>query len=477
MTSSPNTWELLPFNAPILPVHAALLPPVNGGNAKILFLAGRRDEAGANCPNCSAVWDYTNGNSFSRSNTPLLSSGVTFDFFCSGHAFLSNGNLLIAGGTLQANPFLGLPDSIIFNSSTLNWEVQPSMAHGRWYPTLTRLGDERVIAISGKDENGLLNLVPEIYSPGTGWTAFSSPTVTISDYANIFLLSDGRLFSAGRANARPYLITLPGSFSDPIITTSVSGLTDKPKTNYTTSAAAVLLPPAQDQKIMIIGGYKLNGSATARVNVIDLKAANPTYQPAPYLNHARLHNQAVILPDRTVFVCGGSTVRNSIPDAVLVCEVYDPSTNTWTDVASHSIARLYHSIALLLPDGRVLLAGSNPPGQRELRMEIYSPSYMVDSRPVIDASPVEISYGQTISISTAQASTIQWVQLVRPSAVTHCMDVEQRLIDIPFTVIPETNSLSATIITNRNLAPSGWYMLNIVDDNRIPSVSTWVHLT
>ncbi|MGB8703004.1 MAG: hypothetical protein WCD18_26610 [Thermosynechococcaceae cyanobacterium] len=408
MSSTLGSWELLPFLAPLVPVHAALLPPVSGGNAKVLFLAGSQAgiEGGQSCPDCTAVWDYKNGESFYRPLTPILAStSLPYNFFCAGHTFLPNGNLLVAGGTLQISPFLGLPDSIIFNTATLSWETQPSMAHGRWYPTLTLLGDGRVIAFSGRDENGQGSRIPEIYTSGTGWIAFTNQTNSLSLYPSIFLLDNGQLFSAGRSNGQPRRIILPTDFETPIQMPLISGLTENKSASY---SPAVLLPPAQDQKIMILGGYQ-SKTATARVNIIDFKDSDPTYKVAPSLLYSRGHHQAVILPDRTVFVCGGSMIRQSISKAVYQSEIYDPNTNSWTEVASNSVPRLYHSVALLLPNGKVLLAGSTPPKKpTELRLEIYSPPYLFQgTRPSIDSAPVEISRGQTILVATQQASTIQ----------------------------------------------------------------------
>ena len=164
--------------------------------------------------------------------------------------------------------------------------------------------------------------------------------------------------------------------------------------------------------------------------MIDLNAVNPTYQPAPSLKYTRMHHQTVILPDRTLFTCGGASLRNSIPNARLTPELYDPKTNTWTDMAPTTIPRLYHSMALLVPDGRILVGGSNPTATSlELRLEFYSPPYLFKGpRPVIESAPKDIAYGQTIRIKTPQFSNIKWVHLMHPSSVTHSLDVEQRLI-------------------------------------------------
>jgi hypothetical protein len=135
-----------------------------------------------------------------------------------------------------------------------------------------------------------------------------------------------------------------------------------------------------------------------RVNIVDLTATNPTYTAAASLNYARMHHNAVLLPDRTVFVCNGSAMGEDGSKATRTPEIYNPATNTWTTGATANVNnRLYHALALLLPDGRVATAGGNPDrGDEELRLEIYSPWYMSQSRPVINSAPQQVNIQRAI---------------------------------------------------------------------------------
>src|SRR5664280_733039 len=102
-----------------------------------------------------------------------------------------------------------------------------------------------------------------------------------------------------------------------------------------------------------------------------------------------------------------SASRSNQGQARRQAEIYDPSTDSWRAVASAVVARMYHSVALLLPDGRVVTAGNTPskgqhvawnqdPDHEEMRLEIYSPPYLFrGSRPVITSVPHEWRYGQT----------------------------------------------------------------------------------
>lgn len=356
------------------------------------------------------------------------------------------------------------------------------MNKGRWYPTVVTLGSGRILALSGLNENGQLDTYPEIYSSSfaTGWISFSQPTSRLPMYSHIFLLSSGKVFYSGgyfdNTGVTPRILTLPSKFTQAIAEQEVPGLQDA---GYGEQAASVLLPPAQDQKVMIIGGGNgFNGTATNRVNIVNLNASSPSYTQAAPLNYARMHHNAVLLPDRTVFVCNGSAKGEDVGQSTLPAEIYNPATNTWTVVKTPNVSgRVYHSVALLLPDGRVATAGGNPDrGIEERRMETYSPSYMSQPRPVIQSAAQTVKYGQKLALQTPQAGNIKWVSLIKPMATTHCCDTEQRLVDLPINSRTNT-SLTAVVTSNRNLAPAGWYMLFITDNNNVPSVAKWVQLT
>ncbi|MEH2238294.1 galactose oxidase-like domain-containing protein [Nostoc sp.] len=459
-------------------MHAALLH-----TGKVFFFCGSgNDPARLNTPYDSVVWDVSKG-TFSRQAPPLDSNNQPIDLFCAGHSFRSEGLLMVAGGTLRYDPFYGSPSAMMFDPITEKWVKKPSMNNGRWYPTLLTLGSGRIFALSGPDKDGKLNRQPEIYSVrfANGWNAFPT-TSSFAPYANLFLLSSGKIFYSGAqmggsSGVAPTILTLPGTFTQSITEKVVPGLQ---AATYGNQATSVLLPPAQDQKVMIIGGGNNVGgndrTTTNRVNIVDLKASNPTYVPAKSLNYSRMHLSAVLLPDRTVFVCNGSKMSEDSTQSMLPAEIYNPATNTWTVVARQNVPRVYHSVALLLPDGRVATAGGNPARTvNELRLEIYSPAYMSQPRPIIQSAPGTLSYGLQFTIQTAQAANIKWVSLIRPMATTHSCDTEQRLVDVPINSRNAT-SLNVTLTNNRNIAPPGWYMLFITNNNGTPSVATWTRL-
>jgi hypothetical protein len=223
------------------------------------------------------------------------------------------------------------------------------------------------------------------------------------------------------------------------------------------------------------------------VDVVDFKQTNPHFEVAAPLELPRLHLNAVLLPDRTVFVTGGSLHQEDAPLARLQSEIYNPATGTWTLTAACEVPRLYHSTALLLPDGRVVTAGGNPEGgthvewdkdpEEEMRLEIFSPPYLFKGpRPKITAAPEQWAYGQTISISSPEAGALKWAHLIRPCVTTHSFDGSQRLVDLPITS-QGGGLVKMAVPGNKNIAPPGWYMLFIVSTGEIPSEATWVQLS
>ncbi len=159
-------------------------------------------------------------------------------------------------------------------------------------------------------------------------------------------------------------------------------------------------------------------------------------------------------------------------------ELLDPKTNKWIPMADMKVDRLYHANALLLPDGRVMTAGSNPQRtENELRIELFKPPYLFrGKRPIMDKVQQEVKHGDELEIETPDAETIQEICLIRPTVTTHCVNTEQRYVGLKF-LKKSASMLQASIPTNRNLIPPGYYMLFILDNNAIPSIAKFVHLS
>jgi galactose oxidase-like protein len=465
-----GVWEILDFDSQILAVHAALLH-----TGDVLIFAGSGYKKGQKNYR-TRVWRYPS-DKFTAPKTPI-------DLFCCGHAFLPGGRLLVAGGTRRYDPFRGIRDALAFNPDTRRWVRARRMAFERWYPTLITLADGRIAAVSGRGHDGELEPVAEVFTLGKGWKKAPKRGI-LPFYPHLTLLDDGRLFYSGghmgaRHGAQPGIWNLGNGHVTP-----VPGL---PMPNMRNQSASVLLPPADEQRVMVVGGggaemhdhdhgHKEPQVGTRSVAIADLTAAAPKFKAAAGLKHARMHHNLVILPDRTVLATGGAAVQEHGVAAALESELFDPRTGKWTRMAKTKVPRLYHSVALLMPDGKVITAGSNPKrGVEEYRIEVFSPPYLFKGpRPAIKLARDHAKYGAKLKATTADPGSLREVNLVRPSATTHASNMEQRLLDLPFTATA-ANRIELTLPGNANLAPPGWYMVFAVSAGGVPSHAAWLHL-
>jgi hypothetical protein len=229
-----------------------------------------------------------------------------------------------------------------------------------------------------------------------------------------------------------------------------------------------------DLHTVLTAGGKSGGNASAVSEMIDLNATKPKWAPVGSLHHARAVLNLVMLADGAPLVAGGG-LNPLYTNPVFIPELFDPVTKTWKDMAPQTAPRMYHSTLLLLPDGRVLSAGEDH-GAYATTAEIYSPPYLFKGpRPTIGSAPTSLGYGESFTIGTSGGTPVASAALVRAGTVTHGDNFDQRYVPLSFT--HSGSNLLATAPPNGNTAPPGWYMLFLVSDAGVPSVSSWVHLT
>ncbi|MYX16590.1 DUF1929 domain-containing protein [Streptomyces sp. SID8374] len=389
--------------------------------------------------------------------------------------------------TMDKQDFQGIRAAYEFDPTAEKYIKVDPMQEARWYPTLVGLEDGRVLAVSGLDDVGaILPGDNEIYDPKTKKWA-KGPFHYFPTYPALFLTKGGKLFYPG-ANAGYGPADKgrePGIWDIKKNTfTKVPGLTD---TDELETAASLLLPPVQDQKVMVLGGGGVGESkkSTARTAVIDLKQASPAFTAGPDLPQGTRYLNSVIMPDDTVFTSGGSKdYRGRGNSNILKAQSYDPKSNTFKEAAEPTVGRNYHSEALLLPDGRVATFGSDSLygdkdntklGKFEQRMEVYTPPALhrgKDKRPVIGDGPEAVERGKTVTFKTGDADRVATARLMRPSAVTHTTDVEQRSIALDLK--KGNGEVSVSVPDDATLVPPGWYMLFVTDTDGIPSEAKWV---
>ena len=467
-------WTTLPPAVPINPIHAVLL---NGG--KILVVAGS-----GNCPpsqsGCPSGPPYGPANGSGAllldpvTGQTLQQFTVSWDMFCNAMVLLQDGRVLIDGGTIQYDPFHGAANASLFEPSISTFsDVQPTL-HGRWYPSLLTLADGRVMTFSGLEESGGTNLAVEFYTIGSGWSTTYNANWTPDLYPRLHLLPDGKVFYSGAQTKSRLFDPSTTTWSSVIATTNYSGIR--------TYGTSVLLPlsPANnyDPKVIIMGG---GNPSTASTEIIDMGSSVPAWQYGPPMSQPRIEMNAVILPNGKVLALGGSLYDEQNSTASLNADLYDPVSNTFSSAGVYVYPRLYHSVALLLPDGTVWSAGGNPSrGHYVPQQEIYKPSYLFNpdgtaaTRPTVTSAPSSISYSSAFTVQTPDSANVSKVVLVRNGNVTHAFGMDQRLVELSFT--PDIGSISVTAPPNGNIAPPGYYMLFILNNSGVPSIAKFVQI-
>ncbi|MFI1013247.1 galactose oxidase-like domain-containing protein [Streptomyces sp. NPDC020965] len=389
---------------------------------------------------------------------------------------------------LDKKDFQGIKDSYEFDPVAEKYIPVDPMNEARWYPTLTTLEDGKVLSLSGLDEIGAI--VPgkdEVYDPKTKKWEYTGKIRKFPTYPAIFLMDNGKLFYSGsNAGYGPADVGRdPGVWDlETNKFEKIPGLGDPDRME---TSATVMLPPAQDQRFMVIGGGGVGESekSSKKSRLVDLKEAKPRFTDGANLAKGTRYPSASLLPDDSVLVTGGSEdYRGRSGSNVLQARTYDPKSGEYKRVADPRVGRNYHSGSLLLPDGRVMIFGSDSlyadkantkPGVFEQRIEIYKPPYLYrDSRPVVSGGPKRIERGGSATFKVSGADTVATAKLMRPSAVTHVTDVDQRTVALE--LAKTADGIRVTVPENRALVPSGRYMLFVTDDKGTPSEAVWVEV-
>ncbi len=466
------------------PIHAGLL---RDGRVLILSGSGNNSTQHDDQVYTAGVYDPSKP----AGSRLTIFPNLPYDLWCNGMAFLPDGRAFIIGGTDHYDAMFGGTKSSIFDPATNQFVQVQDMLHGRWYATATAMPDGQILTLSGLNENSVVNQLTETYKIAFGWTekgSFPGSPDDLPLYPWLHLLPDGRVFYSGYTTLSRFYDPVAGTWSSGTISTNFSSF---PGRVYGSSVLLPLLPATNYKpRVMILGGAPIlsltdtSHPATKSTEIIDLAQSSPQWVSGPDMSAPRIHQNAVILPTGKVLVVGGSNI-NEIPDTVgtggYAADLIDPDTSTVVSAGVASFARLYHSMALLLPDATVLVLGSNPArGVFERNMEIYKPAYLFDvndnlaTRPGITSAPTSpIGYNATFQVQLDTGiSSGDSVVLIRPGSPTHAYDMEQRMIGLSFT---GTNTLTVTSPPNANVAPPGYYMLFVLK-NGVPSVAKFIQL-
>jgi len=461
-------WEELTGLPEITFMHAVLL----ANSSRVLYWGyGQRADQ-------SRLWDQTTGLYTLPTNQPIAVAPDE-NIWSGAHAHLNDaaGTVLAHSGFMTGGGVSVDTErrAFLFNPTTNAFAHASELHTGRFYPTTITLPDGKPLTLFGEDHAhapgaGVQSF--EIFTPG-GAGAWSAPKALPFNYFYYpwtFLLPGGDLFIAGPQK--------PARRFDPAATPIV----DNPAKQYNQISSqrgvnmdgtAVLLPlkpPHYESRVLILGGSAADAQQTAEW--IDLSVANPNWQALPNLNVARDKVNSVLLPDGRVMVAGGI---ETLPDGGPV-EIFDPDDPTSGFQLGPNMKHIrgYHSAAILLPDGSIIMGGD--PNGGSTPNERYLPSYFFKPRPAITNSPATIAHGAVFSVDTPTPGAIAEVVLMRPGAVTHAFNQNQRYVGCAISGKTAT-AVKATAPPDGTIAPPGYYLLFLVDQDRVPSAANWIRLT
>ena len=420
-------------------------------------------------PEPSVVWNPATPGAFTTINAPD-------SVFCDGAAQLPDGRIIVIGGYggLSTGQ-IGIVDTNIFDPATSTWSRVANMHLPRWYPTLTELSDGRYVAISGNSTDASHWAdTPEVYDPTANtWTLLSkisTAQVHEEEYPFSYLIPNGNVLTIGPSEDVTNELNAGAQTWTPVA--GQSGVVNGSSVQY--------LPG----KILYSGGASSvinTAPAQATTAVLDTTAGTPQWRQTSPMLSPRVYHTLTMLADGKVLAVGGGTTSDQhvITTGVLPTEIWDPASETWSAGAPIAAARNYHSTAVLMPDGRVLIAGGghpnalSDPGQES--SQIYSPSYLFNGpRPTITSAPASTTYGSTISVSTPDASSISAVNLVSLGTDTHQIDMNQHFVPLSFTA--GAGGLNVTMPASSAVAPPSHYMLFILSKQGTPSIASIISL-
>lgn len=464
---------------PLIPIHAVLL-----GDGRLLTYG----TSGSGQQTGYFIYDVWNPRDGLGPNSHMtLPNNTSVDMFCNAQIILpQSGNVLLAGGdnwTGTSTTNTGNNNSNVFypGVNALGRD-ETTMKRSRWYASPTTLPDGRIYLQGGlgegerypevRDSNGTFRLLSGIDTSSLSWFY---PRNRVAPNGLIFGYSDLTMYyvdpnaDGGNGSIRP-AGTMPSD--------GPSGVT----------STDVMYAPG---KILRCGGGsnsygEQGGSTTPAKNaaaVIDISGAAPTYKKMPSMPLSLHWANATVLADGNVVVTGGSAVPNELAGMNTSALLWKADTGSWTQGAQSTsdVARLYHSIALLLPDGSVLCGGGGAPGpQTNRNVQVYYPPYLFTNsgalapRPAITSSPGRISYGQDFAVGTSPGVRVRRVTFIKTASVTHSCDFEQRFMELAFT--PTAGGISVQAPSSPVLAPPGNYLLFVIDNQGVPSVATIVQV-
>ncbi|WP_225321032.1 discoidin domain-containing protein [Streptomyces luteolifulvus] len=453
---------------PLVPVATAVLPD----NKLLAWSAYGIDRfGGSNGYTQTAIMDLTTGQVTQR-----RIDNIGHDMFCPGTVILSDGRVLVTGGSNAER-------ASIYDPATDAWTSTADMRIPRGYQAMTLLSNGEAFVLGGSWSGGRGGKNAEVWSPTTGtWRALPGVPVTTTMTADpagayradnhqwLHATSGGRVLQLGPSKQMNWITTTGAG--------SIASAGNRADSQDAMNGNAVAYDIG---KLLTLGGATAyeKARATHRAYTVDASGSGqPVSARTGDMRFARAFSNSVVMPDGKVAVFGGQSYPVPFSDATsaMTPEIWDPATGKFTPAASMALPRNYHSVANLLPDGRIFSGGGGLCGDcatNHLDGAVFTPPYLLNAdgserpRPAITGSvPVRAGNGARLSVTTDKAVTS--FALVRAGAATHSTDNDQRRVPLRFRATAGT-TYQVDIPADPGIALPGTYMLFALDAQGVPS--------
>ncbi|ORX90448.1 hypothetical protein K493DRAFT_330879 [Basidiobolus meristosporus CBS 931.73] len=457
--------------------------------------------------------DFAWGSEYDLETNTVRPLDLKSNTFCSAGGFLPDGTLINVSGSQGRRKiregFNGIRSfkPCVDKLCDFNQDFNVTLDSKRWYPTVEGLADGRLVIFGGSTTTCGLNTeeinVPtfELYPP--------SPNDPFTGQKELKLLKEtlpNNLYPAAHLLPNGNMFVFASTKSVILNTTTWEVEKELPDIpggvrTYPLTGGSILLPLSPENQyqaeVLICGGsrrYYRASPGTISCGRINLDAEEPKWEMED-MPFPRVMPDIMALPDGRLIIVNGVEIgtagfnRAKEPTfAPVIYDPYAPKGDRFTTLGKSTIPRVYHSSALLIPDGRIFVAGSNPNSDAtfeqvdfptEYRVEAFSPPYLFGEtpRPVIQKIPEKIHYGEKFEVnveSFVEGSEFK-VVLIHSGFVTHSTHMSHRHVTLQQVQV-DGNSITVTAPPNPNIAPPKYYMLFVLENN-VPSIARWVQLS
>ncbi|MDG2007624.1 MAG: DUF1929 domain-containing protein [Alphaproteobacteria bacterium] len=485
------------------------------------------------------IWDPSKGAGYESHK--LIKEPIVLDAFCSAVKIFDSETLFMLGG--NKGPKANSPDTqkatTFMNFNNDVFTKGNEMHYARWYGSIVRLADDRIVMVGGENIEGpVVSPIPEILEKGQDneyhWKVlygaesndlFGDKDADEWSYPKSYLASDGKV--VGISYNKLWVLDPSGEGSVKKvgeIDLETDGIMKIAKNDYRmetendhnqvsrliigkigagvgSRATSVMI---DTDKILLIGGKQWGeyGDVTTdepahyenidpdrtfedylpsnHVNLVDFSnSSNPVVTKMRSMKHPRADSNSTILPDGTVFVNGGHSYRET-EFSVLIPEIYNYQNNEWYEMSPGTLRRNYHASSLLLPNGTVLVAGGDT-----WSAEIYYPPYLFEEsknnktvfakRPIIKNLDKKIMNRNNIKLQLDNADDISNITLISTGSVTHSQNSELKFQNLNFKYLDKEN-ISFNIPKSKNIIQNGSYLIFAINKNGTPSIGKIVYI-